>query len=241
MPGSREQWFADVLRAGLDTRLLAEQDVLSHATPAVLIKALPKDVLVGMFDAALTSGTISPKAVVQAAPPDVLARHVPPPVLWGCIAAAAERAGITSEAGKASDDGAARDFLRRALEAGVKAAMLGADQIVKHVNASVIGLFPDELTTKLLETSLAAGKMNAALVVDTLGIDAIARHAPTKVLWACLDGAGAHAEAPVPERHPPPPPKGGKGKGKPSLDIVEDDIASVLVDLDDSIPMKPLS
>src|SRR5262249_47748858 len=141
---AREQWFAEMLQAGLDTHVLAETDVLAHATPALLTASMPRDVLVQMVDAALTSGAMSPKSVVQTATPELLSRHVATPVLWGCIASSATRAKIPDADAKPDDS--AREFLRRALEAGLKHGVITAQQIVQHVNAKVIATtMPDPL------------------------------------------------------------------------------------------------
>jgi hypothetical protein len=246
MPTSREQWFADVLQAGLDTHVLAEPDILAHATPAVLVGALPKDVVVRMLDAALGSGTISPKAVVAHASPELLAQHVPPGVVWSCIASAAERAGVTATEATGRDasrddgrdDGKAREFLRRALAAALARAVLTPSDVVQHVDARVIvHHLPEALTTKLLEVSLAAGRLDAQLVVDTIGIDQIARHAPSATVWACLARAGdpgKAAAAPVPAPTPAAVPEPIPEPTRPALEVLDDDIASVLVDLDDS-------
>src|SRR5262245_55351836 len=111
---NREKWFADVLRAGLETRMLAEPDILTHATPAVLIGSRPKDIVVKLFDATLTTGAMTPQAVLQAATPDILAAHVSPQLIWGCIATTAQRAGFAGDGVPEPDR--AREFLHRALE-----------------------------------------------------------------------------------------------------------------------------
>jgi hypothetical protein len=188
-PSNRQLWYADVLRAGLDTAIFDEPDILTHATPAVLIGALPKDVLVKVLDATLSTGAMSPEAVVQTVGPEILAEHVPSPVIWACFVAAAERAGIPSDGASSSGS---REFLRRALDRALAHGVAAAKDVVEDVDAKVIGhCFPDALTTKLLEASLAAGRMNPELILETLGVDDIARHAPTKVVWSCLARTGA--------------------------------------------------
>ncbi len=215
-PSNREQWFADVLRAGLETRILAEPDILAHATPAVLIASLPKDVVVRLLDATLVTGVMSPEAVVQTAGPEILAAHVPQPVIWECLAAAAARAGFAGDGAPESEG--AREFLRRSLDQALTHGIATPKDVVDDVNATVIGHhFPDALKTKLLEVSLAAGKMNPELILETLGTEAIARHAPTHVVWACRARTGAPGGAAAREA-----PAGGAprqvGK-KPSVDF----------------------
>lgn len=190
MPPNREQWIADVLRAGLETHILSEPDILTYATPAVLIGSLPKEIVIRLLDATLTTGAMSPEAVVQTATPEILSAHVPPPITWECLASAAQRAGFAGDGTPEAPE--AREFLRRALQQALAHGVSAPKDVVEDVNAAVLGHhFPDELKTKLLEASLAAGKMNPELIVETLGVEAITRHAPTELVWACLARTGA--------------------------------------------------
>jgi hypothetical protein len=228
MTKNRVSWYAELVQAGLDTKILSEADVLAHATPAVLIKALPRDVLANVFDRALTSGTMSPSEVVRTAGAPVLAEHVPLAVLWACIVAAAERAGIPA-AKPAPDESASRELLRRALLAGLTAGQITAKDIVRHVDARVLAhSLSDALTQKLLETSLGSGTMTPDLIIETVGVDGITAHVPTHIVWACIAAAAdpdAKSQAPV---------------KKASLEPMDDEVASVLVDLDDSGVLKPM-
>ncbi|MEO8703161.1 MAG: hypothetical protein ABI867_24155 [Kofleriaceae bacterium] len=235
MADARARWFAEMLHAGLATRVLSEQDILVHATPAILIAALPREVMARVFGGALTAGAISPKAVVETATPELLAEKVPAGVIWDCLSATADRAGIPQ--GSPKDEVGGRELLRRALASGLETGVLTPAEIVHHVDAKVLGhSFPDDLTTKLLEASLAAGKMNPELIVETLGTDAIAKHAPTDVVWAILVKPGealegvAAATSAVPVAIPLPVVVHAPAR----LEFVDDDVSSVLVDLEES-------
>lgn len=228
---NRERWFAELLQAGLDTRLLSEPDILVHATPAILIASLSRDVLARVFDGALAAGAISPKAVIETATIPLIAEKVPPAVVWNAIKATAERSAVSS--GKPADEIGAREWLRRGLAAGLDGGVLTAGDVVRHVDAKVLShAFPDELTTKLLEASLAAGKMNADLIVATLGTTAIAKHAPTDTLWAIFAAAGEGGKTTTAATGVTTT----KLETKPrTLEFVDDDVASVLVDLEEGL------
>ena len=230
----RERWFAEVLQAGLETRVLEAPEILLHVTPAVLAKSMPRDVLIRMFDTALTTGTISPSAIVETVTPELLAEHIPPTLVWESIVAAADRVDIP----KGTDGKPARDFLRRAVDAALDSGVLTAPQLVRHVDPKVlVNHLPDVLTASLIEMSLAAGRMNPELIVDTVGVDAIAAHAPTNVIWACLAELGAALVAADVKDSPkieptvtiPPTPS----KPKMTLDYMDDNIVSLHVDEDD--------
>lgn len=232
MPSARERWFAEVLHAGLQTRLMTEQDVLAHATPAVLIASLPRDVLVRIFDGALSAGAMSPRGIVETATAEVLAEKVAPNLIWGCVTQVVERSGIKT--GKPADEIGAREFLRRTLSSALSTGVVTPADVVHHVDAKILGTaFPDALTTKLLEVTLAAGKINPEIVVETLGVEAIAKHAPVDILWGTFIKPGEAQTPGMTVTIPAPAPGAAKKPGR-TLEVIEDDVASVLVDLDDA-------
>jgi len=230
MPNARERWFAEILKAGLETQLATEQDLLAHATPAVLIAALPKQVLAQVLGGALSANAISPRSLVETVSIDLLAEKVPHDVVWACIAEIADRAGIT--AGSPADSTSARELIRRALASGLDTGVLVPRDVVEHVDAEVLATcFPDDITTKLLEASLAAGKMNPELIVETIGVAAIAQHAPVEVVWTCFVKTGEGIST-QPVAAPPP-------IARPAIEIVDDEVSSILVDLDDEPAKRP--
>jgi hypothetical protein len=225
------QWFTALVQAGLETRFLSERDVLAHATPAVLIASLPRDVLAVVFDSALGSGKMSPESIVSTVSTETLVEHAPPSVVWACLATAAERKGLaTHGATEVGDAATVTEMLRRGLTAGLSLGVLTPADVVREVTPKILlAQFPDALSIKLLEASLSSGAMSPNLVVDTLGAEALAKHAPVQI-WACVavagyaiatgarEAAGARDAAPA---------------KKPPAETV-DDVASVLIDLDDA-------
>ena len=91
----RERWLAVVLAAALDNDIMTPDDVLAHATPAVLAAHLPPDVMSNVLAASLKEGTMTSEVILRTVGPDVLSRYVPPDVLWSSVQAAARRAEIT--------------------------------------------------------------------------------------------------------------------------------------------------
>jgi hypothetical protein len=225
------QWFTALVQAGLETRFLTERDVLAHATPAVLIASLPRDVLAGVFDSALGTGKMSPETIVSTVSTETLVEHAPASVVWACLAAAAERKGLATSGGtNVADAATVTEMLRRGLTAGLSLGVLTPADVVREVTPKILlAQFPDALSIKLLEASLTTGAMNPNLVVDTLGAEALAKHAPVQI-WACFavagyaiatgarEAAGARDAAPA---------------KKPPAETV-DDVVSVLIDLDDT-------
>jgi hypothetical protein len=248
------QWFTALVQAGLDTRFVTERDVVAHATPAVMIAALPRDVLAKVFDAGLGSGKMTPESVLATVTTETLVEHTPASVTWACLAAVAERRGIAGAgAPSAADAALITETLRRAITAGLSLGVITPADIVKEVTPKVLlAQFPDALAVKLLEVSLGGGTLTPALVIETLGAEALAKHAPVQV-WACLATAGsaiaagaATTTAPVATAPAPAataPPLGAKIPPAPKvltppkpMPVVEpgDDVLSVLIELDEA-------
>ncbi len=95
MSDPRQAWFARMMESGLEHSIFAPSDVLAHATPDVLATHLPPELLSKILASSLAAGAMTPERVLETLTPELLARHLPHDVLWACIAAAAERAGVT--------------------------------------------------------------------------------------------------------------------------------------------------
>jgi hypothetical protein len=92
---ARQRWFARMMESGLEQKIFAPSDVLTHATPDVLATNLPPELLSKVLAASLAAGAMTPERVLETVTPDVMSQHLPHDVLWDCIARAAERAGVT--------------------------------------------------------------------------------------------------------------------------------------------------
>ena len=92
---ARQRWFARMMESGLEQKIFAPSDVLTHATPDVLATNLPPELLSKVLASSLAAGQMTPERVLETVTPEVMSLHLPHDVLWECIAKAAERAGVT--------------------------------------------------------------------------------------------------------------------------------------------------
>jgi hypothetical protein len=80
-----------------------------------------------------------------------------------------------------------RRFLQEVLRSGLELGTATADDVLRHITPEILAHhLPVALKTKLLVASLSAERMTPGLIVETLGIEALAEHAPMGVLWACF-------------------------------------------------------
>ena len=80
-----------------------------------------------------------------------------------------------------------RRFLREVLSSGLASDVLTPEAIIKRVTADVLAEnLPAELKAKLIQASLDGEAMDPTLIVETLGVDSLATHAPIHLLWAAV-------------------------------------------------------
>jgi hypothetical protein len=88
------------------------------------------------------------------------------------------------------------DALTSALELGIGTP----DDVVRHVTPEVLAKhLPRPLWARLFTACLGAPRVDAALVVDTIGVPNFCEHVPASIIWACLAEIGARALGKVPD------------------------------------------
>ncbi len=76
--------------------------------------------------------------------------------------------------------------LGEALRLGV----LEPEDVIRYASPSVLATdLPPALVAKVLQAGMIGGSFSPALVVETLGADALAEHVPLPVLWGCVQEA----------------------------------------------------
>jgi hypothetical protein len=117
--------------------------------------------------------------------------------------------------------------LSSALELGIAVP----DDVLRHVTTDVLSIYlPRPLWARLITACLGAARVDARLVVETVGVPNLCEHVPLHILWACVEEIGHRslsgvvmapasapgsrpvasapvtASRPIPLATPPPPP-----------------------------------
>jgi hypothetical protein len=115
--------------------------------------------------------------------------------------------------------------LQSALDLGIAIP----DDVIRHVTPDVLAAhLPRPLWARLLTASLGAARVDAQLVVETIGVPNLCEHVPAQIIWACIQEIGdrslggvaiatpassrtftatpSAATRPIPLSTPPPPP-----------------------------------
>jgi hypothetical protein len=105
------------------------------------------------------------------------------------------------------------DALGSALELGVATP----DDVLKHVTPDVLaGHLPRPLWSKLIAACLAASRVDAKLVVDTIGVPALCEHIPGTIVWGLLVEVAQRAMGKS-ILAPPPAVAGGRAPTAPGV------------------------
>jgi len=79
------------------------------------------------------------------------------------------------------------------------------EDVLRHVTPDVLSVsLPRPLWARLLTACLGSPRVDARLVVDTIGIPNLCEHVPTSIIWACFADMAARAlgkEVAAPTRH----------------------------------------
>jgi hypothetical protein len=188
----RTRWLTRLLELGLESHVFEAPDIVAYATPDVLSECLPPEVMAVLFQETMARGAMTPDLIVSVLRPETLAQYIPHNILWSCISGACERGGIGAQGSKTTE--AKRKFVQGAMAAGLECGMLDPEDLFKHVSPEVLAFYlPTQLKAKVLHETLRVGKINPQIVLEIVGIDGLAAHAPPAVMWACMMESASRA------------------------------------------------
>jgi hypothetical protein len=85
-------------------------------------------------------------------------------------------------------------FLSDALASAVELGIATPDDVLKFATPEVLSTsLPRPLWARLMTACLGAARVDATLIVETIGIPNLCEHLPAPIVWACLSIAAARA------------------------------------------------
>jgi len=85
-------------------------------------------------------------------------------------------------------------FFVEALTSALDLGIARPEDVVKHVTPDVLAQhLPRPLWARLLTACLGAPRVDAQLIVETIGVPNLAEHLPATIIWACIAEAGARS------------------------------------------------
>lgn len=89
------------------------------------------------------------------------------------------------------------DTLTAALDLGIATP----DDVLRHAGPEVLAMsLPRPLWARLLTAALGAPRLDAQLVVETIGVPNLCEHVPSPIIWACIAEIAQRALAGAPVR-----------------------------------------
>jgi hypothetical protein len=131
------------------------------------------------------------------------------------------------------------DALTSALELGIGTP---AD-VLRHVTPDILAThLPRPLWARLFTACLGAPRVDAQLIVDTVGVPNLCEHIPTSIVWACIADLGARTLGKVPDISvaPAPLPNGTAVTAAPTSSVrITAERVAVLAPPPDERPPAP--
>lgn len=97
-------------------------------------------------------------------------------------------------------------FFVATLSSALDLGIATPDDVVRHVTPDVLATnLPRPLWARLLTACLGASRVDATLVVETIGVPNLCEHVPLPIMWACVAEIAARAlggTIPVPDKKP---------------------------------------
>lgn len=95
-------------------------------------------------------------------------------------------------------------FLVDALTAALDLKLGTPDDVLRHVTPDVLAHhLPRPLWARLLTACLGAPRVDAQLVVETIGIANLCEHIPSTIIWSCIAEIGERSLGKAPEAQAP--------------------------------------
>jgi hypothetical protein len=128
-------------------------------------------------------------------------------------------------------------FFVDALSSALELRIGTPEDVLRHVTPSVLAQhLPRPLWARLLTACLGAPRVDAQIVIETIGIANLCEHVPSHTIWACLADMAARSLGKAADVAVPPAPLKGTASGRSGVLAPPPDITNA-----PTAPAAPLS
>lgn len=93
----------------------------------------------------------------------------------------------------------AKSFFVAALSSALDLGIATPDDVLRHVTPDVLSLhLPRPLWARLLTAAIGAPKVDAQLIIETIGVPNLCEHIPSPIIWTCIAEVAHRALSGVP-------------------------------------------
>jgi hypothetical protein len=192
----RLSWLAFVYDSALKHGVFRPADVMVHATPEVLAKDLPKELLIRTFEVAFDAGKLTPEGIMGVAPPATLSKHIAASILWETVRDAATRHGIASASANTPKTGRTplRSWLAEVIAAGLERDIFTAADVTRHVPPGEwVKDVPLEVVAKMIASGLTRPSFDPKLALEHLTPQIIGEYVAPHLSWTLIDEGAVRA------------------------------------------------
>lgn len=192
----RLTWLAFVYDSAIKHGVFRPADVVVHATPDVLARDLPKELLIRIFEVAFDAGKLTPEGMLGVAPPSTLVKHIAPAILWETVRDAATRHGIALANGNMPKTGKTplRGWLAEVIAAGIDRDIYTPADITRHIPPGEwVKDVPLEVVARMIASGLTRPSFDPRLALEHLTPQVIGEYVAPNLSWAVIEEGAVRA------------------------------------------------
>jgi hypothetical protein len=192
----RLSWLAFVYDSAIKHGVFRPADVITHATPEVIARDLPKELVIRIFEVAFDAGKLTPEGILGVAPPSTLAKHIAPSILWEVVRDAAARHGIATAAGNVPKTGKTplRNWIAEVVASGLEREIYQPADVTRHIPPGEwVKDVPLEVVAKMIASGLTRPHFDPRLALEHLTPQVIGEFVAPNLSWSLIDEGAVRA------------------------------------------------
>lgn len=192
----RLAWLSSVFDSAIKHGVFRPADVITHATPDVIARDLPRELVIRIFEVAFDAAKLTPEGILGVAPPATLTRHMAPGILWEVVRDAAIRHGIAIAGTSVPKTGKTplRNWLAEVIAAGLEREIFTPADVTRHIPPGEwVKDVPLEVVARMIAAGLTRPQFDPKLALEYLTPQIIGEYLAPSLSWALIDESAGRA------------------------------------------------